>query len=78
VGGHKELIRDGETGKLFKAGSAQALAEAIDGMLAHRERWPAMRVAGRHFVEDVRNWTNSVANYAPVYRGLVAKSRAAA
>jgi PEP-CTERM/exosortase A-associated glycosyltransferase len=78
VGGHKELIRDGETGKLFKAGSAQALAEAIDGMLAHRERWPAMRVAGRHFVEDVRNWKNSVANYAPVYRGLVAKSRAAA
>ena len=78
VGGHKELIRDGETGKLFKAGSAQALAEAIDGMLAHRERWPAMRVAERHFVEDVRNWKNSVANYAPVYRGLVAKSRAAA
>ena len=78
VGGHRELIRDGETGKLFTAGSAQALAEAIDDMLAHRERWPAMRAAGRHFVEDVRNWTNSVANYALVYRGLVAKSRAAA
>src|SRR5690606_1390728 len=47
VGGHKELIRDGETGKLFKAGSATALAAAIDDMLVHHERWPAMRAAGR-------------------------------
>ena len=78
VGGHKELIRDGETGRLFKAGSAQALAAAIDDLLAHRERWPAMRAAGRQFVEEVRNWTNSVANYTPVYRRLVAKPRAAA
>ena len=42
----KELIRDGETGRLFKAGSAEALAAAIDDLLAHRERWPAMRAAG--------------------------------
>ena len=78
VGGHNELIRAGETGRLFKAGSAQALAAAIDDLLAHRERWPAMRAAGRQFVEEVRNWTNSVANYTPVYRRLVAKPRAAA
>ncbi len=76
VGGHKELIRDGETGKLFKAGSATALAAAIDDMFAHRERWPAMRAAGRHFVEDVRNWTNSVANYRTVYERLAAPARA--
>ena len=73
VGGHRELIRDGETGTLFKAGSADALAEAVLDMLAHRERWPAMRAAGRHFVEDVRNWKNSVANYAAVYRRLTDK-----
>lgn len=73
VGGHKELIRDGETGKLFNAGSADALASAIDDMLDHRERWPAMRKAGRHFVEDVRNWKNSVANYVSVYSRLAGK-----
>ncbi len=78
VGGHKELIRDGETGKLFKAGSAEALAAAIDDMLAHRERWPAMRAAGRHFVEDVRNWKNSVANYQAVYASLAGRARRAA
>ncbi len=74
VGGHRELISDGETGKLFKAGSADALALAIDEMLDHRERWPAMRAAGRHFVEDVRNWKNSVANYAAVYGRLANKA----
>ena len=76
VGGHKELIRDGETGKLFQAGSAEALAAAIDDMLDHRERWPAMRAAGRHFVEEVRNWKNSVANYIPVYGRLTRRKAA--
>ena len=71
VGGHKELIRDGETGRLFAAGNPQALAAAVTDMLDHRERWPAMRQAGRSFVEDVRNWKNSVANYRRVYAGLV-------
>lgn len=71
VGGHKELIRDGETGRLFAAGNADALAAALADMLDHRERWPAMRAAGRRFVEDVRNWKNSVANYRRVYSALV-------
>ncbi|ATE60934.1 TIGR04063 family PEP-CTERM/XrtA system glycosyltransferase [Thauera sinica] len=76
VGGHKELIRDGETGKLFAAGSADALASAILDMLEHGGRWPAMRAAGRRFVEEERNWKNSVANYAPVYRRLVLQQAA--
>lgn len=78
VGGHKELISDGETGKLFKAGSADALAAAIDDMLAHRGHWPGMRTAGRAFVENVRNWKNSVANYQAVYASLAGRARRAA
>jgi hypothetical protein len=31
-----------------------------------------MRAAGRRFVEQVRNWKNSVANYDSIYRRLVA------
>jgi PEP-CTERM/exosortase A-associated glycosyltransferase len=73
VGGHKELIRDGETGRLFRAGDPDALAAAIGDMLDHREQWPAMRAAGREFVEKVRNWKNSVANYVSVYRGLAGR-----
>lgn len=67
VGGHKELIRDGVTGRLFKAGSATALAGVAEELLAQRDLWPAYRAAGRQFVEQVRNWRNSVANYKAVY-----------
>ncbi len=75
VGGHKELIRDGETGVLFPAGNAQALCASIVALFDRREDWQTMRQAGRSFVEEVRNWTNSVANYVPVYSALADKGR---
>ena len=73
VGGHKELIRDGQTGVLFKAGSADALAQAVVNLLTNSNQWPAMRRAGRDFVETERNWKTSVANYSTVYASLVAQ-----
>ncbi|EHR71998.1 PEP-CTERM/exosortase 1-associated glycosyltransferase, Daro_2409 family [Burkholderiales bacterium JOSHI_001] len=68
VGGHRELIRDGDTGFLFQAGDAAALQAGIEQALAQRDRWPAMREQARRFVEVERTWTRSVANYADVYR----------
>ncbi|GAB3248705.1 glycosyltransferase WbuB [Chitinimonas naiadis] len=70
VGGHKELIRDGETGVLFRAGSANSLADAILHLLAKREYWLELRQAGRRYVEDERNWRVSVGRYVDIYRGL--------
>ena len=70
VGGHKELIRHGETGMLFQADSAESLADALLQVLANRQTWPAIRAEGRRFVEQDRTWTASVARYAPVYSGL--------
>ncbi|WP_345794441.1 TIGR04063 family PEP-CTERM/XrtA system glycosyltransferase [Thauera sp. JM12B12] len=72
VGGHRELVRHGETGFLCQAGSAEALAEAIADILAHRERWPAIRRQARDFVERERTWANSVARYREVYRRALA------
>jgi glycosyltransferase involved in cell wall biosynthesis len=40
VGGHKELIRDGETGRLFAAGKVDSLVTTIGEMLDHHEQWP--------------------------------------
>ena len=70
VGGHKELIRDGHTGVLFKAGDAAALAKAVVKLLGAPESWSALREAGRRFVEQERNWARSVGNYVQAYQGL--------
>lgn len=70
VGGHRELIRDGETGILFRAGDVVALEHAVERMLSAPEDWPAMRAAGRRFVETERNWPNSVARYRGVFTRL--------
>jgi len=70
VGGHRELVRDGVTGTLFKAGNPAALADAIGSMLANRDHWAQMRAAGRAFVEQERNWRTSVANYRLPYARL--------
>jgi PEP-CTERM/exosortase A-associated glycosyltransferase len=78
VGGHKELVRDGETGFLFKAGSAEALAGAVLQTLARQADWPRMRLQARQFVETERNWRNSVARYVPAVQGLLRHAGAAA
>ena len=70
VGGHRELIRHGHTGWLFKAGDAAALADSIEALFARRAEWPALRAQGRRFVEDERNWARSVARYRAVYESL--------
>jgi PEP-CTERM/exosortase A-associated glycosyltransferase len=74
VGGHRELIRDGITGTLFKADDMDDLVRSLLALLDQEEKWPAIRDAGRHFVENERNWINSVANLKPVYQRLVAGS----
>lgn len=70
VGGHQELIRDGETGVLFKAGDAAALARAVLGLLSRPHTWDALRARGRRFVETERNWARSVSNYVQPYTRL--------
>ncbi len=73
VGGHRELIAPDKTGVLFPAGDADALAHAVVSLLGNDGVWPAMRAAGRAFVETERNWAASVGRYASVFDRIVAK-----
>jgi glycogen synthase len=73
VGGHKELIEHGKTGFLFKAGDAQALADATILLLGAPGAHETIRTAGRAYVDQVRNWTNSVSNYEAIYGTLMRK-----
>ncbi|MAK99468.1 MAG: glycosyltransferase, exosortase A system-associated [Citromicrobium sp.] len=71
VGGHRELIEQGETGVLFPAddpaGTARALADMLDG----RDAWPAMRDRARAFIAAERDWQINSRRYQSVYHRLL-------
>lgn len=76
VGGHKELIRDGVTGLLFKAGDVDALIAKVLEMLSYdRERLDSMRATARAFVEHERTWANSVSRYQDIYGRITGANR---
>lgn len=74
VGGHRELIEDGVTGSLFRAGQPEALAQAIVELIEHPDWWPDRRSAGRAFVERERNWPGSVARYRDIYGRVLGRT----
>jgi PEP-CTERM/exosortase A-associated glycosyltransferase len=76
VGGHLELIADGKTGVLFKAGDPASLAGKVGALLEQQELWPQLRANGRHYVETERNWPVSVARYQDIYGRLTARRAA--
>lgn len=71
VGGHRELLADCERGYLFKAGDPGALACKLAEVIDRQDEWPAMRTAGRRYVEAERTWDAVVARYAPIYDRLL-------
>ena len=52
VGGHRELIRDADTGYLFPAGSASALAACLEAVILNRTGAARIAANGRKFVES--------------------------
>ena len=75
VGGHRELIRHGETGLMFRAGQAGSLADSIMELMQKPELAAAMRAKARRFVETERTWAASVARYGGVYDALLRAKR---
>jgi PEP-CTERM/exosortase A-associated glycosyltransferase len=71
VGGHRELIRPGVNGELFRAGDAAALTTAVLDLLGNRDRWQSLHEGGRLFVESERTWPRSVARYESVYKTVL-------
>ena len=71
VGGHKELIDDGKTGRLFKAGDKQDLARVVLEMLEQSDDWDSFKQQGRKYVEEQRNWPVSVGQYEHVYPKII-------
>lgn len=76
VGGHRELITDGETGVLFRAGDAAALAQAVLRVIGDPALAQRLRDNGPRYVCEHRLWRHVVAGYEPLYRGLLAGGEA--
>jgi PEP-CTERM/exosortase A-associated glycosyltransferase len=70
IGGHRELIIDGETGFLFPADDAQALAKKIISIIDDAKLLAKVSEAGLLFVRNERNWLNTAKQYVPTYQKL--------
>jgi PEP-CTERM/exosortase A-associated glycosyltransferase len=69
IGGHAELVSDGETGLLFKAESADSLVEQAVRLGGDPRLRAGLVAGGRRWVEAERTWDRIVAGYLPIYRG---------
>jgi glycosyltransferase involved in cell wall biosynthesis len=74
VGGHRELVRHGETGYLCRADDAAALAQSLLEVLANVGAWPRIAAQARAFVESERTWARIVPRYRDVYANAVASA----
>ncbi len=71
VGGHQELIRDGQTGTLFPSDDPAGMAKALDRLFGASGEWGTRRANARAFVESERSWHKNIHRYDPVYHLLL-------
>ncbi|UAB78601.1 glycosyltransferase, exosortase A system-associated [Erythrobacter sp. SCSIO 43205] len=74
VGGHRELITNGETGFLFEPDNPAACASALDELFARRDEWDAIRARGLSHVKSHHNWHENARRYLSVYHILLAQA----
>lgn len=67
VGGHRELIRHGETGWLFPADDGEAMTATLEQVLDAPEAWAPVRMAARAFIDRTRSWDAVAERYRGVY-----------
>lgn len=75
VGGHKELVKHGETGRLFTADDIDALARSAIETLqnANTPEDQGILERGLAFVKEERSWSAVAQRYAPIYERLVSQ-----
>jgi glycosyltransferase involved in cell wall biosynthesis len=74
VGGHRELITDGDTGTLFAPDDPAACAAALARLLDAREGWEAMKLRALAHVRNHHDWAINAGHYLSVYHLLLARS----
>lgn len=68
VGGHKELVRHNETGVLFPAGDAAALAKELESLLINDGLCQTLQSQGLAYVLEHHIWEKTTAVYEDIYQ----------
>jgi PEP-CTERM/exosortase A-associated glycosyltransferase len=74
IGGHAEMIVDGDTGLLFKAESRDSLVEQATRLAGDAPLRRHLRENARRFIESERTWDRVVARYLPIYAGAARRA----
>jgi glycosyltransferase involved in cell wall biosynthesis len=72
AGGLPDKVRSGVNGWLIEPGDPGALAAALSGAVAERQRLPALGAAGRTIVEREFDWTAVIAQLLDLYEEVLA------
>ncbi len=75
LGSRQELVRDHETGLLYKAGDVDQLAGAISYLAARPDLAAKMGAAGRKLVESHHSPEKHCAELVEIYQGMVSRAR---
>jgi len=67
IGGHRELIADGETGLLYSAGSNGALRDALCRVVTDSNLRSRLSASGHRYVTQHRTWSNSIKGHLSSY-----------
>ena len=73
VGGHRELVRDGETGVLFPAGDVGALTAALARLLDDSVLRRAIESRQVPWVREHHSWERTTAPYGDLYARALAR-----
>ena len=68
VGGHRELMSDGETGTLFTPDDPAACAASLARLLQDRSGWEERRQRARAHVLASHDWALNAQRYQVVYQ----------
>lgn len=71
VGGHRELIREQETGLLFRAGDIEALTESIRSLILDEHLRSRLKQQGQVWVREHHTWERTTNAYGDIYTSIL-------